>query len=210
MRIVVPVDAPSAAEAVAVARALSEAGVGFAIGARLLTRSGAAIVAAVAPFGPVLADARLAGKAGAVVAAARTLAATGAAMITLGTGVDPGTVERCAAAVRSYGARVVVVPVPPEADAASTDLVTMGSGRGRAVSRWAAAIADLDVDLLGVVADIGVVAQVAPAVGVLAWGVSTPEAVEDCRARGAKAAVLADDVAGGRDPLDSIWPFITA
>lgn len=210
MRIVVPVDAPSAAEAVALARALREAGVGFSIGPRLLTRSGAPIVAAVAPFGPVLADARLAGEGGALVAAARTLASTGATMITLGTGVGPETVERCAAGVRSYGARVVVVPVPPEAEEASTGLVTAGTGRGRSVSRWAAAVADLDVDLLGVMADIGVVAQVAPSVGVLAWGVTTPAEVADGLARGAKTAVLAEGVVGGRDPMDSIRPFITA
>lgn len=210
MRLMVPIDRPSATEAVAVARVLSALGVGFAVGPRLLARSGASIVATLAPFGSVLADARLAGPSTAVVAAARTIAGAGADWITLGTGVSPSTVERCASGVRSHGTRIAVVPVPPEADEDAVDLVTVGSGRGRGVSRGVTAVTHLDVDLLGLSSDIGVVAQVAATVGVIVWGAENPADVADARERGAVALILAEEAVDDRDPEGSIRPFTAA
>jgi orotidine-5'-phosphate decarboxylase len=186
-----PVDHPTATEAVAYARPFDGAGVGFAIGPRLLVRGGVAVVTMLRAFGPVLADARLSGDAAGVIGAARVLASGGASRITLGPGCGPGLVARVAEALEQRGAAAVATLVPPDADEADTDVLTAGVGRGRTTSRLAAALADVKgLEVLGVQADVGVVGQVAPDLGLVVAGIGDPVAAETARSRGAVAAIL--------------------
>lgn len=202
-------DLPTASEAAAFARSHAASGVGFAVGPRLLTRSGVAAVTALAEFGPVLADVRLGGSITSVAAAARSLAAGGATRVTIGPGCGPAVIAGVVETLRPYGAVVVVVPVHPEGGDSDVDVVTAGAGRGRVVSRVAGAIADLGgVEILGRPADVGVVAQVAGAIGVVVAGVSTPAEVDDARARGASGVVLSSG-AVDTDPA-TLAPFVTA
>jgi orotidine-5'-phosphate decarboxylase len=208
MLVHLPADHPSAAEAVLFAKAVADGGVGFAVGPRLFARGGVAAVAAVRAHGPVLADLRLSGDRNSVIGAARTVVAAGADRITLGPGCGPGLVASVADVVSNWGATVVAAIVAPEADEADTATLTGGVGRGRFTSRIAAELADLDgVEILGRAADIGVVAQVAPALGVVVLGVGDAAAARDARERGAAAVVL---VAGAVSSSEAARPYLTS
>lgn len=199
-------DLPTAAEAVSRARSLEGLGLGFRVGPRLLARSGTGAVTAVRAFGPVLADARLAGDGGAVVAAARVLATGGAGRVTLAPGTGPDLAARVAEALDPFGALAVVAAAPPEASDDDIDVVTLGVGRGRAVSRLVAAL-PTGVELLGTAGDLGVAAQVAPGLGVVVTGILDAEAASVVAGRGAVALALAPGV--GSDP-DTARAFIAA
>lgn len=208
MLVHLPADHPTAAEAVLFARPFAESGIGFAVGPRLFARGGIAAVAALRGFGPVLADVRLSGDPVGVIGAARALASAGAGRITLGPGCGPGLVGRVAEAISGRGARVVATIVAPEADDADTAVLTGGIGRGRFTSRVAAELGALArVEILGLAADVGVVAQVAPALGVVVLGVGDVAAARDARERGAAAAVL---VPGAVADLEAARPYLAS
>lgn len=210
MRLLVALDPATATEATALARAMEGMGVGFSVGPRLLVRSGASVITGLRPFGPVQADARLGGGPATAASAARSLAAAGATTVVVGPGNGADAVVRALDAVRPHGAGIAVVVVHPDATDADLDLVTGGVGRGRVVSRMAAALSGTGASLLGLVADVGVVAQVAPDVEVVVWGIRTVADLVDARGRGAAGAVIASEVVDAADPVTSIRSFVEA
>jgi orotidine-5'-phosphate decarboxylase len=208
MLVHLPADHPTAAEAVLFAKAFTDTGIGFAVGPRLFARGGVAAVAAVRAHGPVLADLRLSGDRNSVIGAARVVVAAGADRITLGPGCGPRLVASVADAVSNRGATVVATIVAPEVDEADTATLTGGVGRGRFMSRIAAELAGLGaVEILGRAADVGVVAQVAPALGVVVLGVGDVAAARDARDRGAAAVVL---VPGAIPSREAAAPYLTS
>jgi hypothetical protein len=113
-------------------------------------------------------------------------------------------------AVRPHGTRIVVVTIPPEIDDASTELSTGRTGRGRVVSLMAAAVAGLDVDILATGADIGVVAQVSRALGIVVTGLRNATDVRDAAQRGAIAGVLDSSAMDAPDPVPGVLALIEA
>lgn len=204
----VAVGGETVTEATATARVLEGTGAGFYVGPHHVFRAGVGLVGVIRPFGPVLADLRVGGAD--AVPSARAVAAAGASMVGIGPGVGPEVVAAVIDAVRPYGARVAVTLVPPEASGADVEVLTGGVGRGRSVSRMAAALGDLDVVLMGPVSDIGVVAQVAPGRGVVAWTPATVEAVGDAVERGARGVVVPAPAAAAGLPRDSVARLVDA
>lgn len=204
----VSVGGETATEAAAQARHLADTGAGFYIGSYHVTRAGIGLVGVVRPFGPVLVDLRVGG-AGAVTSA-RAAAASGASLVGVGPGCGPDVVAAVIDAVDPFGARVAVTLVPPEASEPDVAVLTGGVGRGRFVSRMAAALGDLDVTLIGPASDIGVVAQVAPRLDVVAWTPATVEAVGDAAARGARGVVVPATGADRGTARDSVARLVEA
>jgi orotidine-5'-phosphate decarboxylase len=197
MQLYLPADPPTASEAVQLARSLEGVGLGFRVGPRLLARSGVAVVTALRRFGPVLVDARLSGGVSEVEAAARTLASGGASAVTFGPACGLATADAAARAMHPYGVKALAVAVAPELDEGEIDLVTGGLGRGRMVSRIARAVErGADLGLLGIPADLGVVAQVAAGMHVVVAGIGSTAEISDVRDRGATGAVLVPGVVG--------------
>ena len=205
----VPSDRPTLTEAVALARAVRDLDVGLVAGPLLLSGAGGGAVASLAAFGTVMADARLSGGVG-IDGAARHLAAAGARRITVDGRSPRPALEAVIDGLRPHGTTAVIVPLPPEADAEALEWATQRAGRGRVVSRCAAGLDGLDVEVLGMAADAGVVAQVAPAVGLVAWGLRTTEEVADAVERGARAGVVAADVVDDRDPVTGLEALVEA
>ena len=203
-RLVVTLDLPTAIEARRAAQALGATGVAVRVGARLLNKVGPAVVATLHADADVLVDARIAGSATEVVAAARSLATLGARWVTVDGAVGPDGVADAAAAVRAYGAGLVATTVSPEAP-------DPNGGRGRTVSLAARGLASSGVAaLLGTAQDIGVVAQAAPQVPVVVMGAETPDDVADALERGALAVVVESGIARSADPAIAVAPFVEA
>lgn len=203
-RLVVTLDLPTAIEARRAAQALGAAGVAVRVGARLLNKVGPAVVATLHADADVLVDARIAGPASEVIAAARSLATLGACWMTVDGAVGPDGVTEAATAVRAYGAALVATTVSPEAP-------DPNGGRGKAVSLAARGLASSGVvALLGTAQDIGVVAQAAPHVPVVVMGAETPDDVADALERGALAVVVESGIARAADPVMAAAPFVEA
>jgi orotidine-5'-phosphate decarboxylase len=203
-RLIISLDVPSATEARRAARALSSTGVGVRLGPRLLHRVGPSVIAAIRPDAAVFADARISGSDGEMLAAARSLAAVGARWISVEGQMGPDAVRGAVEGVASYGASIVTVTVAPEA-------IDPPGGRGRSVSAASRTLADSGVvGFLGVVADIGVVAQTTPSIPVMVFDVDTPEAVGDALSRGAGAAIVDAGVGRASDPARAVTEFVEA
>lgn len=203
-RLVVSLDLPTAVEARRAARSLSPTGVAVRLGPRLLNRVGPSVIAAIRQDTPVFADARMSGSVGEVVAAVRSLAAVGARWISVDGQMGAAAIKGAADGAAAYGASVLVVTVAPEA-------VDPGGGRGRAVSAISRSLAESGaVGFLGLMSDIGVVAQTAPSIPVLVFDADTPEAVSDALHRGAGAAVVDAGIARSSDPARAAEVFVEA
>ncbi len=201
-RLLLSLDMPTAAEAVLAARSLVSCGVAVRVGPRLLSRVGPGVIASLQAFLPVLADARLSGAVREVGAAARSLAALGAAWVTVDGTMEAAGLTGTLSAVRRHGSKVYATTVPPEA--AEPD-----SGRGRAVSLRTRSIAGTGIaGVLGTTPDLGVVAQVAPDLDVVVFGADSPEEVRDAVVRGAGAVVVDGRIASAADPARAIQPYI--
>ena len=203
-RIVVSLDVPTAAEALRSGRALGEAGAAVRVGPRLLNRVGPAVVAILRPHAPVLADPRIGGSHGEVLAGARALAALGAHWITVDGAVGAETLAAASDVVGKYGAELVATTVPPEAPDPS-------GGRGKAVSTLARAVASTGIAaVLGTAQDVGVVVQVAPMILVVVCGTESAAGVTEVLAGGALTVVVEAGIARAVDPAAAAAPYIEA
>ena len=203
-RLIISLDVPSAIEARRAARALSSTGVGVRLGPRLLHRVGPSVIAAIRQDTPVFADARISGSDGELLAAARSLAAVGARWISVEGQMGPDVVRGAVEGVAAYGASIVIVTVAPEA-------ADPPGGRGRSVSAVSRALADSGAfGFLGLVSDIGVVAQTAPSIPVMVFDADTPESVGDALSRGAGATIVDAGVGRASDPARAVAAFVEA
>ncbi len=204
IQLLVTLDVSTGVQARRAARSLGAAGVGVRVGPRLLNRVGPAVVATMRSETEVMVDARISGSFEEVAAGARALATLGARWITVEGSIGPEAVLAAVAAVGEYGAGLLATTVAPEAP-------DPPGGRGRAVSAIAQTLAKTGiVAVLGVVEDVGVVAQVTPTIPVVVFGVRSTVDVSDILARGASAVVIEAGIAEAADPAAAAAPYIEA
>lgn len=171
------------------------AGCGFAVDIDLLAQTGPAIVAALDEQGPVLVLVPLTGAPDRVAAAATRLARFGAAWVVVAATAGETAIRSAVDAVSGTGCGVAAATVPGHADDALVT-ATMGMTRGKAVARLSrVAVASGASGVIGIPADIGVVAEVAPSLETLIEVADRATAGEALR-RGA-GALIVPDTAGG-------------
>lgn len=171
-------------------------GCGFAVDIDLLAQTGPAIVAALDEQGPVLVLAPLAGTPDRVAAAATRLARFGAAWIVVAATVGDAALRAAVESVSGTGCGVAAVTVPVHADDALVT-ATMGMTRGKAVARLSRlAVAAGASGVVGIPADIGVIAEVAPSLETLIE-VGDRATAEEALRRGATALIVPDTDGGG-------------
>lgn len=167
-------------------------GVGLAVDVDLVSGIGPALVSALDELGPVMVLAALSGAPGQVGVAAARLARLGASWITVSALAGPAAVEAAVAAVAGTGCGVAVSTVPPGVDSAAVAVLT-GSSRGRLVSRMAKVADGAGASgVIAEVADLGVLAQVAPGLVRIVAASPGAEDWEEAERRGAGVLVLTD------------------
>ncbi len=198
----------SAEDAVRLATALPRP-CGLVVTPALVAGPGPAVVAALAPLGPVMVLAGLHGDPDDGAAAARRLVDFGAAVVSVLAGGGTPVLEAVVAAIT--GDRVLAVTVWPGADDAAVAASRLGVSRGRAVSKIAAMAHRAGAgSILCEPGDLGVVDQVAPGARRIVWGVASPEAAAAVFDRGAAGVIIDPAVAAEGDAAAVVARFLAA
>jgi orotidine-5'-phosphate decarboxylase len=179
----------TAEEAFLAAREIGGAA-GFAIDVDLVAGIGPALVSALDELGPVMVLGGLSGPPPLVAAAAGRLARLGASWVTVSALAGATAVAAAVEAVAGTGCGIAAATLSVGLDATEVTSLT-GTSRGRLVSRLAAAAAGAGATgIVGSLADLGVIAQVAPGtIGIVDAGPEAAEWAEASR-RGAGVVVL--------------------
>jgi orotidine-5'-phosphate decarboxylase len=185
--VVVALDVATAAEAIALARAVEPYVRGFKVGLPLLHGPGPGVVGALARIGPVMVDAKLHDIPSQVRAAAARLGEYGARWVTVH---GAGGAEMLEAAVAGVGEStgeaggVLAETVLTSLDAAGTAAVGLGNRPGRVVARLARLAAEAGAE--GVVCatrELGDVVQVAPGLVRVTSGIRPDGPLDDDQRR---------------------------
>lgn len=193
--------ARTAGDAVREAERIAGSVRGFAVGADLLLGPGPGVVGALARLGEVTTLLALHGTADSVGRATGRLADYGARWIAVHALSEVGVMEAAVEAATASGAAVVAATLDPRVDDARAVALGLGRSRGAVVSRLAKHAAGAGaVGVLATLADLGVLAQVSPGLERIGFGVSSLEALDEARRRGADLVVVPSALAGPGAP----------
>lgn len=184
----------SAEVAVRAATSAPEVG-GYALGPGFLGGAGTPVIGAVARLGsPVLTMWGIHGNAAAVSTAATRLAEYGATLISVQGIITEDAMRAAVASAAVFGSIVVATTLDAAIDDAAA-ASALGQSRGKVVSRLAKRSVDLGAGAVQcALADLGVVAQVAPDAKRIVTGVFTVDEVGEALDRGGDFVVVRRDL----------------
>ncbi len=216
--VLVALDVPTAVRAVELARLLAEDVAGFKVGLELLMGPGPGVVAAVREVGrPVFVDAKLHDIPNTVAGAARQLGRLGARWLTVHAAGGEAMIRAAVDGLAEYApeAGVVAITVLTSLDDAALARVGGVGSVGRQVARLSALAADAGAEgVVCSVAELGVVAQAAPALVRVTPGIRPKGWNQDDQARvatpgeaarrGADLVVVGRPVTRAADPAAAL------